>query len=652
MHLSWCPQTALLTLQRLSINAKTESKLNYDNDNAPAGALRFLSVCSGIEAASVAWKPLGWKAVAFSEIEPAPCSVLKHHYPDTPNLGDMTKFKEWPDYGKNGDQPIDLLCGGTPCQSFSVAGLRSGLADPRGNLALTFLAIAERYQPRWIFWENVPGVLSSTSHVSPDIREPEVPVDLGCDGQEVDTEDEYDAEEVHAFNSFLAGLSELGYGWAYVVRDAQYVRVDGFARAVPQRRRRVFVVGYLGDWRRAAAVLLEPESMCGNPPPRRQAGQKPAPTLSARTQGGGGLGTDFELDGGLIAKQADFVCATCGEENAATWWPTCEWCGHEHSDDVAHPLLAKGNSSHDDSKETYVPVAFGGGNTSEIDVATTLTTKNQRIDFEAETFVATREVAATLTRGSENENGKGGYAGRRQEDDVNLVAHSLTANGFDASEDGTGRGTPIVPVPYTLAIRGRGDSHNLEWRQDGTANAILTPNGGRAGIGVGAIAAPVNHIEFEAAGTMKACKDSGGWSNSIDHAAADYMVPQTHAIQAGATRTNPNSGPDGVGVQADVAYTLEARAEVQAVQQEWAVRRLTPVECARLQGFPDGYLSVVMHNGKPLADGPMYKALGNSWPVNSVRWIGRRIQLVEEVAAELASHTPANDNNKEAARAA
>lgn len=566
--------------------------MKHDNDNG----LRFLSVCSGIEAASVAWNPLGWKAVAFSEIEPAPCSVLKHHYPDVPNLGDMTKFKEWPDYGKDGKQPIDLLCGGTPCQSFSVAGLRSGLADPRGNLALTFLAIADRYKPKWILWENVPGVLSSTSHVSADPREPQTPLDMGLDGQEVETDDEYDAEEVHAFNSFLAGLSELGYGWAYVVRDAQYVRVDGFARAVPQRRRRVFVVGYLGDWRRAAAVLLEPESMCGNSPPRRQAG-----------------------------------------ENVAA--------------DVAPSLTASGRgverSGETRGQDPVIAVAFGGNNTGgPIEVSTAVNAHavpHGRLDFESETFMVTREVAATLTRGSENENGKGGYAGRRQEDDDNLVAHSLTAEGFDASEDGTGRGTPLVPVPYTLAIRGRGDSHNLEWRQDGTANAILTPNGGRAGIGVGAVAyniTPSNSNKdynareasyAQAVTTQSGAPSARGGDVLVETRPINTMVGLRHEALGEGTGL-------GIGNDGDPAYTI-TKAHHHAVQHGWAVRRLTPKECARLQGFPDDHLSQVIHNGKPLADGPMYKALGNSWPVNSVRWIGRRIQLVEDVSREIA-----NDN--------
>ena len=197
--------------------------------------MKYGSVCSGVEAATAAWHPLGWEPQWFSEIEKFPSAVLDHHYPDVPNLGDMTEFKEWT------NDPIDLLVGGTPCQSFSVAGLRKGLDDPRGNLMLTYLAIAERYQPRWLVWENVPGVLSSNG---------------GRD-----------------FGTFLGALGQLGYGFAYRVLDAQYF-------GVAQRRRRVFVVGYLGDWRRAAAVLFERESLSGHPAPRREAGQEVAKTLT------------------------------------------------------------------------------------------------------------------------------------------------------------------------------------------------------------------------------------------------------------------------------------------------------------------------------------------------------------------------------------
>ena len=184
--------------------------------------MRYLSVCSGIEAASVAWESLGWTPVAFAEIERFPSQVLAHHFPGVPNLGDMTKFREW----DIDQRAVDLIVGGTPCQSFSVAGLRKGLEDPRGNLALTFLAMVDHFKPEWVIWENVPGVLSSSG---------------GRD-----------------FGSFLGALGQLGYGFAYRVLDAQYF-------GVPQRRRRVFVVAHSsGDSRRAAEVLFEPESLSGN----------------------------------------------------------------------------------------------------------------------------------------------------------------------------------------------------------------------------------------------------------------------------------------------------------------------------------------------------------------------------------------------------
>ncbi len=242
--------------------------------------MRYLSVCSGIEAASVAWHGLGWTPVGFSEIEPFPSAVLAHHYPNVPNFGDMTKHEQWP------LQPgsIDLLVAGTPCQSFSVAGLRQGLKDPRGNLMLTYLAIAARLRPRWVVWENVPGVLSSNG---------------GRD-----------------FGSFLGALGELGYGWAYRVLDAQWCRTHGHPRAVPQRRRRVFVVGCLlercvGDWTRAAQVLFERESVQRNSAKSGTAREEIAGTLAARsgecrnnpeqlvagTLGNRGVRSHTELDG-------------------------------------------------------------------------------------------------------------------------------------------------------------------------------------------------------------------------------------------------------------------------------------------------------------------------------------------------------------------
>jgi DNA (cytosine-5)-methyltransferase 1 len=192
--------------------------------------MRYLSLCSGIEAASVAWEPLGWTPVAFAELDSFPSAILLHRFPSVPNLGDINAHSTW----SLEPGTVDLVVGGTPCQSFSVAGLRAGLADPRGNLALTFLAIVDRLRPEWVIFENVPGLLSANG---------------GRD-----------------FGSFLGALAELRYGFAYRVLDARHF-------GVAQRRRRVFVVANATDWRRAAAVLFEPESLRRYPPTSRAKGQ-------------------------------------------------------------------------------------------------------------------------------------------------------------------------------------------------------------------------------------------------------------------------------------------------------------------------------------------------------------------------------------------
>ncbi|WP_080422426.1 DNA cytosine methyltransferase [Burkholderia ubonensis] len=364
------------------------------------------SVCSGIEAATVAWHSLGWRPAWFSEIERFPSAVLAHHYPDVPNHGDMTRFQEWP------DAAIDLLVGGTPCQSFSVAGLRRGLVDPRGNLMLTYLAIAERFAPRWLVWENVPGVLSSNG---------------GRD-----------------FGTLLGCLAELGYGFAYRVLDAQFF-------GVAQRRRRVFVVGHAGDWRRAAAVLFERDGLQGHPEPRRAPGK----------------GLAYGFAGGA-------------------------------TDGVAKPLGAH---------------------------------------------------ALSKGRGTDLDN------------------------------------TTYIAEPFVLMERGRDGGLNLEYRCDGTANALLTPSGGRGGLGIGAIA-------FDAAQITSATNRT--------RAAVGLPVP---------------------------TLTKESRMHVAGS----VVRRLTPRECERLQGFPDDYTRIEVR-GKPAADGPRYKALGNSMAVPVMRWIGARIALVDALA--------------------
>lgn len=413
--------------------------------------MRYLSVCSGIEAATAAWHPLGWTPVGFSEIEKFPAAVLAHHYPGVPNLGDMTRYQEWPN-----DLAPNLLVGGTPCQSFSVAGLRKGLDDPRGNLMLTFGSIARRYRPEWLVWENVPGVLSSNG---------------GRD-----------------FGTFLGMLAELGYGFAYRVLDAQFF-------GVAQRRRRVFVVANARDWRRAAAVLFERASLRGDPAPSREARQD--------TAGSTGDG---------VAR-----CLTTGEAKRQDW-------------------------------ETR-----------------------------------------------------------------NFVAHSLRGEGFDAGEDGTGRGQP-----YTLAIRGRGGSYDLEYRQDGTANALLTPNGGRGGIGVGAVA-------IRTANT-----------SANGHGIAEDVACTLDQAQGQAVATSVCPGSDPIYARELAMPQTRRNGDPGVVQRGMHVRRLTPRECECLQGFPDNYTRVPWR-GKPASecpDGPRYKALGNSMAVPVMRWIGERIAQVSAIEAK------------------
>lgn len=280
------------------------------------------------------------------------------HYPQSINLGDVNA-DDFCERAAAAGRP-NILIFGSPCQSYSIAGKRLGMDDPRGNLALTALGIVARLKPDWFVFENVPGLFSSYSgseYAEGQVREGPI----GGRG---------DGEENRDFATFLARVQDIGYFGAWTVLDAQY-------RGVAQRRDRVFFVGHFRDWRAPAAVLLEPESLRGNHPPRREAGQNVTGTLSARTEGGGGLGTDFDLGGGVV--------------------------------EVAMCLNAGGMGRLDSESETLIPIQHGGS-------------FNDRI------------------------------------------SHALRAEGFDASEDGTGRGTPLVAM--AVALRGREGGATAELGDD------------------------------------------------------------------------------------------------------------------------------------------------------------------------------------------
>ena len=441
--------------------------------------MRYGSVCSGVEAATVAWHPLGWQAAWYSEIEPFPSAVLKHHYPTVPNYGDMTQYEAWP------DEPINLLVGGTPCQSFSVAGLRKGLADPRGNLMLTYGAIAKRYRPEWLVWENVPGVLSSNG---------------GRD-----------------FGTFLGMLAELGYGFAYRVLDAQYF-------GVAQRRRRVFVVGYLGNWQRAAAVLFERHSLQGHPAPSREKGQ----------------GTAAYVEGGV------------------------ELCGPLNARDYKDP----GTDGMNRNSAKMVPVSA------------TLCARRGGFDLEVETPV----IAPTLQANDGQKWGSNQWV-----------------------DEGKAIVQPMA-FPWQSALDPIGKPENLS----GTLIKNQTM----------AVAQPIPYDFFQiTAPVNRQSREPGDPCHTLarDNAAhATIVQPTASSETAGTLRANAGSGFRSNGTPVE-------GVAIQAMQ----VRRLTPVECERLQGFPDGYTNIPWRNKTESPDGPRYKAMGNSMAVPVMRWIGERIAAVE-----------------------
>jgi DNA (cytosine-5)-methyltransferase 1 len=230
-------------------------------------AMKFGSVCSGIEAASVAWHPLGWQASWLSEIEPFPSAVLAHHYPNVPNLGDMTTLPERILSGEV--EAPDVFCGGTPCQAFSVAGLRNSLDDARGNLSLTFCEIANAIdtvrtgsgqQPAIIIWENVPGVLSTKDNA------------FGCFLGALAGEDgELEPPGEKWANAGYVSGPKRAVAWR--VLDAQYF-------GVAQRRRRVFVVSSARNDLDPAAVLFEFDGVRRDTAPSRDAGKEVAPCVT------------------------------------------------------------------------------------------------------------------------------------------------------------------------------------------------------------------------------------------------------------------------------------------------------------------------------------------------------------------------------------
>ncbi len=456
---------------------------------------RYFSVCSGIEAATVAWSPLGFRAIAFSEIEPFPSAVLSHHYPGIPNLGDMTKID-----GKAYRGMADVLVGGSPCQSFSVAGLRGGLSDERGNLCLKYVELANDIDPSIVLWENVPGVLSSRDN---------------------------------AFGFLLAGLAgeavplvAPGGKWtdagcvlgprravAWRCLDAQYF-------GLAQRRKRLFVVASPPDRADPIAILFESEGVRRDIKPGRPAREE----------------------------------AAAGAGNAA-----------------------------DPAGGTFRFLGFGGY--ADDDVASTA----MRRDYKSPT--------------------------------------DLVADRHDSHWNGG-------PHP-TLSCSFSGGSNQELFKQGGAGlvPALVRMREGKPGGGKGPL------VSEDISLTLGTSNDQALFIYPVDLRALSKVARGDPVIGSddAPAYTLTKCETHGVAVCADVAPTVSAsgppysrmgndRVEADAlVCMQTAVRRLTPIEVERLQGFPDDFTNI-MFKGKPASDAARYMALGNSMAVPVMRWLGERMR--------------------------
>jgi len=712
---------------------------------------KYVSLFSGIEAASQAWEPLGWEPLLFADIDQFPSAVLAHHYPEVPNVGNVEEV-DWNEYRGQ----AELVVGGSPCQSFSVAGKRLGLDDPRGNLALEFLRAVREIQPTWFLFENVPGLLSS--------------------------------DEGRDFGIFLGQVAELGYGFAWRILDAQYF-------GVPQRRRRLFVVGHIGgDWRSAASVLFESESLQWNSEEGHSEGQSLAdftetgtpgesgssprgriettqhlhepdnwmessksrrdlsPPLDARDAGSTGKPVlTEEVVGPRESVAVDVYNQSIDGDKAATLTEaaggtntsgpkimedvppeetgifrksrraqTSEDCETWVKDDVTNTLNAFDVGDVRTTQIIREPIAFEQNQRSEIrDLGDKSTSLKAQPGTNQQTFVAVDDQ--TVFNGIGNletakEDTTANAITARDSKDARTVVtevseplHGDTSPTLDASYGkGCGERAGIErqvigevigfshtqgldPQPSkenfpTLRAEGQGHAIGFDWKNTGQTNfskektgAPLTAEGGLA-VGVKqqlyenrASDGRINEVDTSP--TLTARSGTGG--GNLPLVSEDSNETNLHDVSSGKeTDVSPTLVGDHNSRVADktaialektvsptlTAHNLDSRspqsaegtaivnkvleAETPAVsEQQMAVRRLTPLECERLQGFPDHYTKIPYRGKEPdnCPDGPRYKALGNSMAVPVMRWIGEGIQLTDEILESLEERPDATE---------
>lgn len=496
--------------------------------------VKYVSIFSGIEAATVAWHPLGWEPLAFSEIDPFPSTVLQHHYPDIPNLGDITKIDWSPYVGA-----ADIVVGGSPCQSFSVAVKREGLAGASG-LMFEYIRAVRELRPRWFVWENVPGAFTS--------------------------------ERGEAYRQLLSEMDALGYGLAWRVLDAQFF-------GVAQRRERVFLVGSLGTMR-CAEVLFERESLSWDHQSSRQKRQ----ALAEEAQGCVG---EADHDSG---------CLTPGETQSRRVYPASG----------VYPTLSTREKSGQNQESVFTQ--FGD------DVAGTLTARYDSspcVDRGANVVVDERDVVAAL--------------------DFKPVAF-LYNQGAKARSLGISEISPTLKTDHNPVVAFASNQRD-EVRELEVAGALAAQPGIKQQTYICRADGQTNamtSVDMAPTLTSHAKKDPSLIYPAEDSTGEDE--PVTSQIHGG----KPGGGK-GALIQRDMSATLSTHNTQTPItgdheKRDLTVRRLTPRECERLQGFPDDYTDIPYRNKEHAPDGPRYKALGNSMAVPVMRWIGERIRTVEEAA--------------------
>jgi len=658
--------------------------------------MKYGSVCSGIEAASVAWHDLGWEPQWFSEIEQFPSEVLKHRFPDVPNLGDMTQLTQNPTFN---ERSIDLLVGGTPCQSFSVAGLRKGLADPRGNLMLTFLALADAKKPKWIVWENVPGVLSSNG---------------GRD-----------------FACFLDSLEELGYICDVEILDAQFF-------GVAQRRRRVFVCGQSVDsilnqkttlsgltiaqclTEILHAIWIDALCLLGQEPKNLDQASLSRDGVQRRMRLFGILteNCSYEMwrqllievfqksvpvqkywdlpNGAKTEKELTLEDLLMGSSTEGQYILTEESLNKSLED--LYDLM-KLYTTLTLTKETIQPkismffrigevigrliLRLSGSSPNSLSATSSFLTLSQNLTNYARQ--TSRDIFSemggiceitNIIKQANNRDATFGYLGdwrvaaavlfereslqgntkpsRKKREEVASDVEGSVGEAGDVSCVG-GNLSPTVTSKWKTGYGGPSGSNetgNMVYAPtiiDQSEGKWISPNGEET---IGTIMAR----DYKGLGNQD-LEDGRGLAIR-PHAVAQPIAVDTYNYTTNDHTTQTirsQSDTEHIGavlqpIAVDV-YNQSIDGQTSAtiteavggtntsgpkVMHSMAIRRLTPKECERLQGFPDDWTKIPYRNkdADQCPDGPRYKACGNSMAVPVMRWIGQRIQLIEKIINE------------------